>query len=148
MPAGMFCGCLKSRPFTGPGIRMKMTERLVDHGTSVVAALVLLLAVSSPIRPSGASHVAPSPDNLPRRLVILSHGHSGESAMLAPLSLREANSLPSDIEAELDADIEDELTAKSPPATVFFDVLPSPCPELHSERGSFAVACPARPLLC
>jgi hypothetical protein len=67
---------------------------------------------------------------------------------LARPSLREADSLQSDIEDELDADIEDELSVKSPPATVSFAVPPSPCPEPHSERVSFAVAIAARPLRC
>ena len=110
--------------------------------------MALLAVMSSPIRPTGASHTAPSPDDLPRNLVILNNGYSGESAMSARPSLREADSLPSDIEDELDADIEDELTVKSPPATVSFDVLPSPCPEPHSQRVSFAVALAARPLRC
>ncbi len=127
---------------------MTMTGRFVDHGIRILAAVALLAVMSSPIRPTRTSHTAPSPDYLPRNLVILNHGYSGESAMSARPSLREADSLRSDIEDELDADIEDELTVKSPPATVSCDVLPSPCPEPHSERVSFAVALAARPLRC
>ena len=127
---------------------MKMTGRFVDHAIRILAAVALLAVMSSPIRPTGASHTAPSPDDLPRNLVILDNGFSGEPAMSARPSLREADSLQSDIEDELDADIEDELTVKSPPATVSFDVLPSPCAEPHSQRVSFAVALAARPLRC
>jgi hypothetical protein len=127
---------------------MTMTGRFVDHGIRILAAVALLAVMSSPIRPTRSSHTATSPDYLPRNRVILNDGYSGESAMSARPSLREADSLQSDIEDELDADIEDELTVKSPPATVSFDVLPSPCPEPHSERVSFAVAMAARPLRC
>jgi hypothetical protein len=62
--------------------------------------------------------------------------------------LREADCRESDIEDELEADIEDELTIKSSPATVSCDVLPSPCPEHHSERVGFAFALTTRPLRC
>ena len=125
-----------------------MTGRLVDHGIRILAAVALLAVMSSPTRPTRASHTAPSPDDLPRNLVILDTGYSAESAMSARRSLREADALRSDIEDELDADIEDELTEKSQPATVSLDILPSPCPEPHSERVSIAVALAAPPLRC
>jgi hypothetical protein len=127
---------------------MTMTGRFVDHVVRILAAAALLAVISSPIRPARASHTAPSPDYVPRNLVILNNGYSGESAMWGRPSLREADSLQSDIEDELDADIEDELTVKSPPATVSIDVLPSPCPEPHSERVTSAVAMAPRPLRC
>jgi hypothetical protein len=128
---------------------MTMTGRFVDHGFRILAAAALLLAmVSLSIRPTGASRTAPPPDYLPRYFAVLSIGPSGQFVVLARPTLREADSLQSDIEDELDADIEDELTAKSPPATLSFDVLPSPCPEPHSERVSFVVAPAARPLRC
>jgi hypothetical protein len=126
-----------------------MTGHFVDHGIRILAAVALLLAVmSSPTRPTRASHTAPTPDDLPRNLVIINNGYSGQFAMLARPSLREADSHQSDIEDELEADIEDELTVTSPPAFVSFDVFPPPCPEPHSERVSFAVAMAARPLRC
>ena len=128
---------------------MTMTGRFVDHGIRFLATVALLLAVmSSPIRPTGASPTTPSPDDLPRNFVILTNGYSGQFAMSDLPSLREEDSLQSDIEDELDADIEDELTVESPPATVSFDVLSSPCAEPHSRRVSFAVALAARPLRC
>jgi hypothetical protein len=128
---------------------MTMTGRFVDHGIRILAAVALLLAmVSLSIRPTGTSHTAPSPNYLPRYFAILSTGPSGHLVVLARPTVREADSLQSDIEDELDADIEDELTVASPPAPVSFDVLPSPCPEPHSERVSFAVALAARPLRC
>ena len=73
--------------------------------------------------------------------------------MSGRLSLREAYSLQFeiehfDIEDELDADIEDELTVTSPLASVYFNGLPSPCPEPCSELVSFAVPLAARPLRC
>lgn len=139
---------MDSEPFTAPGTWMKMTGRFVDHGIRILAAVVLLAVMSSPIRPTGASRAARSPNDLPRTLVIFTDGYGVESAMPARPSLREAVSLPSDVEDELDADIEDELTVKSPTTTASFGVLPSPCPEPHSERVHIAVAIPARPLRC
>jgi hypothetical protein len=127
---------------------MTMTGRFVDHGIRILAAVALLAVMSSPIRPTRASHTALSPGNLPRNFVILNNGHSGQFAMSARPSLREADSLQSDIEDELDADIEDELTVTSPRASVSHDVLPPPCPEPCSERVRFAVALAARPLRC
>jgi hypothetical protein len=62
--------------------------------------------------------------------------------------LREAGSIPSDIEDELDADIEDELTVTFPPASESFNIVPTPCPEPYSELVRFAVARAARPLRC
>src|SRR5262245_9842148 len=97
---------------------MKMAGRFVDHGIRILAAVALLAVMSLPIRPTRVSDTAPSPDYLPRNLVILDNGYSGESAISARPSLREADSLQSDIQDELDADIEDELTVKSPPATI------------------------------
>ena len=126
-----------------------MTGFFVDHGIRSLAAVALLLAVmSSPIRPTGASHTAPSPDYLPRNFVILNNGYSGQFAMSARPSLREEDAFQSEVEDALDADVEDELTVKSPPASESFDVLPTPCPEPYSERVRFAVAFAARPLRC
>jgi hypothetical protein len=73
--------------------------------------------------------------------------------MSARPSLREADSHQFDIENfdiedELDANIEDELTVTFPPASVSFDVFPSPCPKPYSELVSFAVPLAARPLRC
>jgi hypothetical protein len=128
---------------------MTMTGRFVYHGVRILAAVALLLAViSSPIRPTGASHTAPSRNCLLRNFAILKIGHSGQFAMSARPSFREADSLRSDFEDGLDADIEDEPTVTSPPASASFDVLPSPCPEPYSELVSFAVARAARPLRC
>ena len=135
---------------------MTMTRRFVDHGMHILAAVALLLAViSSPIRATGASHPAPSPNYVPRNFAIHEIGHSGQFAMSARPSSRhrEAASLRFDIEDfdledEL-ADIEDdELTETSPPASVSFDVLPSPCPKPYSELVGFAVPLAARPLRC
>jgi hypothetical protein len=130
---------------------MTMTRRFIDHGIPILAVVALLLAViSSPVRPTRASHAAPPPNYLPRNFAILEMGHSGPSAISARPSLREGHSLRSDIEDELDAeiDLEDELTVASPPASGSFDVLPSPCPEPYSELVRFAVALAARPLRC
>ena len=60
---------------------MKMTGRFVDHAFRILAAVTLLAVMSSPIRPTGASPAAPPPDDLPRNLVILNNGYSGESAI-------------------------------------------------------------------
>ena len=126
-----------------------MTARFVDHGIRILTAVALLLAVmSSPIPSTRAFHTAPPPNHLPRNFAILKFRRSGQFAMSARPSFREADSLRSDFEDGLDADIEDELTVTSPPASVSFDVLPSPCPEPHSERVSFALAMAARPLRC
>jgi hypothetical protein len=127
---------------------MTMTGRFVDHGIRILAALALLALVSSLIRPAGASHTIPSRDCLPRNFVILKIGRGGQFAMSARPSLREDDSLRSDIADERDADVEDELTGDSPPAVASFDVLPTPSPEAYSERVSHAAALAARPLRC
>src|SRR5262245_34006619 len=98
---------------------MPMTGRFVDHGIRTLAVVALLLAVmSSPIRPTGASHTTPSPNCLLRNFSIFEIEHSGQFAMSARPSFREADSLRSDFEDGLDADIEDELTVRSPLASV------------------------------
>jgi hypothetical protein len=128
---------------------MTMTGRFVAHGIRILAAEALLVAVmSSPIRATKTSDTAPPPNYLPRTFAIPEIGHSGQFAMSTRPALREENSLPSDIEDELDADIENDPTATSPPAQVFFDVLPSLCPKPYNELNRFAVALAARPLRC
>ena len=128
---------------------MTLTRRFVDHAIPILVAVAVLLTVmSSPTAPTRASHTAPSPNSLPRNSAILRIGHNGQFAMSARPSLTEVDSLQSEIEEELDADIEDELTETFPPAAVSFDVLPSPCPRPYPELVSFAVALAARPLRC
>ena len=123
---------------------MTMMGLFVDHGIRILAAVAVMCSPLQPIR-----HPIQSPlPSTSANLVILDNGYNGESVMSALPSLREAVSLQSDIQDKLDADIEDDLTVKSPPATVSFDALPSPSPEPHSERVSFAVAIAARPLRC
>jgi hypothetical protein len=138
--------------FTGPEARMSMSGRVLHHAICVLAAVALVVAViSSPIRLTSTSHAAPPPGFLPRNFAILDDdktGHSGQSATSARPSLSEADSLQSDIEDELDADLEDELTVTPPPASLSFDVLPSPCPEPYSELVSLAGSLAARPLRC
>jgi hypothetical protein len=135
--------------------RSTMTGRFFNRGIRVLAAAGLLLAVtSSPIQPTKSFHSASSATCLPRHFGILKLRHIGEFATWTrPFpkeadSLREGASLQSDIEDELDADIEDELTGISLPSSGSFDVLPSPAPVVHSARVSFAVAHTARPLRC
>jgi hypothetical protein len=135
---------------------MPMTGRFVDHRIRILAAVALLLAVmSSPILPTTESDTAPPPNFFTRKFAILEIGqsgekigHSGQFAMLARASFRAAGSLQSEMEDELDADIEDELTATSPPASVSFYVLPSPYPKPYSELVSFVVPLVVRPLRC
>lgn len=115
----------------------------------MLAALALLLAVmSSPIRPTGASHTASSHHCILCNLAILDVQHSAQFAMSARLSLSMAAPLPSDFEDDLDADIEDDLNETAATASGSFDVLPTRCPERYSERASFPVALAARPLRC
>src|SRR5262249_55238139 len=116
---------------------MTMTGRYVDKGICILAAVALLAVMAFPIPFSRGSHTAPPPNYLPRNFGIIKFGHSGR-----------VDSLQSFIEDELDADIEDELTVTSPLASVYFNGLPSPCPEPYSELVSFAVAIAARPLRC
>jgi hypothetical protein len=132
-----------------------MTGRFVNRGIRILAAVGLLLVVtSSPIQPTKSLHSASPANCLPRHFGILKLRHIGEiTTWTRPspkevASLRERHSLQSDIEDELDADIEDELTETSLPSSVSFDVLPSPAPVAHSELVSFAVAHAARPLRC
>jgi len=125
-----------------------MTGRFVNHGIRILAALALLVVMSSPTRPTRAPHTAPPPNSLPRNLVTLKFEYRGQLAISACPSLREADSLHSDSEDELDADVEDELILASPPASLSFDVLPSSCPEPYFKLVSFTVALMARPLRC
>jgi hypothetical protein len=126
-----------------------MTRRFVVKGICILAAVALLLAVMfSPIRPTRASQATPPPNYPPRNFGILKFGQSAQFVMSARPSLREVDSLQSDLEDELDADIEDDPTVTSPPTSVSFDVLPSPRPEPYSELASFAVALSTRPLRC
>lgn len=126
---------------------MTMCRRFVTHGICILAAVALLLAVmSSPIRPVGRS--TPPPNYLTRNFAILKFGHIGQFAMPARPTSRVADALQSEIEDERDADIEEEPTVTSPPASVCFEVIPSPCPPPYSERVSFAVALASRPLRC
>jgi len=137
-----------SEAFTGAGAWMTMTGRFVDHGIRILAAVALLLAVmSSPIRPTGASNTAIYSNHLLYNLVIAKIGHSGQFAMSGRPCLREAD-FQSDLKDGLDADIEDDLTETSPPASASFDILPAPCPEPYTELVGFAVALASRPLRC
>jgi hypothetical protein len=65
-----------------------MMGRFVDHGIRILAASALLAVMSSPIRPTRASHTAPSPYYLLRNLVILNNGYSGQFATPARPSSR------------------------------------------------------------
>jgi hypothetical protein len=127
-----------------------MTRRFVNHGICILAAVVLLLAVmSSPVRPPASpSASTPPPNYLTRNFAILEFGHVGQFALAARPSLRELDSLPPEIEGELDAELEDEPTITSPPPWVCIEVIPSPCPAPYPERVSFSVACAVRPLRC
>jgi hypothetical protein len=128
---------------------MTMMGRFVDHHIRILAGMALLLAVMcSPVRPTRATQTVPSPGYLPRNSVARNNGYRGQFAMSARLSFGEVDSLPSDIKGELDADIEDELTVTSSPASVSFDRLPIPSPEPYSRGVRFAVALSARPLRC
>jgi hypothetical protein len=128
---------------------MTMTGCFVDRGIRILAAVALLLAVlSSPIRPTGAPHTVPSRNHLLRNHAIIEIERCGKCAMPARPFMREVDSLQSDLQDELDADIEDELTVTSPPATTSFDVFPSPCPEPYSEQAGPAVPVATRPLRC
>ena len=128
---------------------MTMTGRFVDYGNRILAAIALLLSViSSPVRPTGAPHTAPSPNFLLGSSANLKIEHSIQFAMSARPCFREAESLQSEFEDGLDADTEDELTVTSPQASVSFEVLPSPSPETYFERGSLALTPVAQPLRC
>lgn len=149
MPARTSSGRIDSEPLTGPGARTTMTGRFVDHGIRILAAAGLLLAVmSSPIRPSRVSQTAPSPNYLPRNFAILKMGQSGHFELSARPTLSKEGPLPSDIEDERDADIEDELIVTSSPTSGSFHIFPSPTPEPYSRLVGFAVALAARPLRC
>jgi hypothetical protein len=127
---------------------MTMSGRFIDYGIRILAAVALLAVMSSPTRPTSATQTTPTLNPLPRNFAILEIGRSGQFAMSARPSLREAAALQADLEDAQDADIEEELTVTSRPAPVCFDRLPSPCPKPHSILVSFAVALAARPLRC
>lgn len=128
---------------------MAMTGRTVDHGLRILTAAALLLAVmSSPIRPTRASHAPPPPNYLHRNFAIPNDGHSGLFAMSARPSLREGGALASEIEDERDAEIEDELTVRSAPAPGSFDRLRPLCPKAPCALMDVALPLAARPLRC
>jgi len=127
---------------------MTMSGRLIDHGVRSLAAVVLLAIVSAPILPTKALHAACHADHLSRKQAAYDARHSVQLAMSARPCLREADFLPSEIEDELEADIEDESTVTAPLASASFDVLPSPCPQPYSSLLSIAVAIATRPLRC
>jgi len=128
---------------------MTMTGHFFDHRIRILAAVALLMAVlSSPIRPTGAPHAAPSPDFLLRNIANLKIEHSSQFVMSGRPCFREAESVQSDFEDGLDADTEDELTLTSPQASVRFEILPSPSPETYFERDYLALTPAAQPLRC
>src|SRR5690349_19431565 len=113
---------------------MTITGRFVNHGMRILVALTLPLTVmSSPIRPSRVCQTAPPPSYLPHNFAIFETWNSGQLAMPALGSLREGDSFDSDTEEEFEADLEDELSVTSSPAPVPFEVIPTPCPEPHSQ---------------
>jgi hypothetical protein len=128
---------------------MAMTGRFVDRGIRMLAAISLLLAaVSSPVRPTGASQIASPVSFLLRNFATLEVGQTGGFAISARPTVRQPVSLRSDIEDGLDADIEDELTVTSPLSSVSFDALPYHSPEPYVEFVGFPVVLAARPLRC
>jgi hypothetical protein len=128
---------------------MTMTGRFIDHGIRILTAASLLLAVMfSPIRVTIASQSAHSPHALSHNFATLTIGHSGQFAMSARPSLREAASPQLTIENVLDADIEGEQAVISPLASVSFDILPSTCPKPYCKPAHVAVALTSRPLRC
>src|SRR4051794_26469575 len=100
---------------------MTMSGRLVDHGFCSLAAVVLLAVVSFPILPTRTSHTVSPANFLSRNHATRKAGHSSQFAMSARPCLREADFLPSEIEDELEADIEDESTVTTPLASASFD---------------------------
>jgi hypothetical protein len=135
-------------PFTGPGAYMTMSGHLVDHALRSLAAVMLLAVVFSPILPTRATHAASTAGLPPSNHATHKAGHSSQFAISARPCLREADALPSEIEDELEADIEDESTVTTPRASASFDVLPSPCPQPYSTLVCIAVAIADRPLRC
>jgi hypothetical protein len=142
------CRIRDSESFTGPGAYMTMSGHLVDHGLRSLVAIVLLAVVSSPILPTMASLAAYPANFFSRNHATCKAGHSSQFAMSARPRLREADCLPSEIQDDLEADIEDESTVTTPLASVSFDVLPSPCPQPYSTLICIVVASAARPLRC
>lgn len=134
---------------TGPGIRMMMTGRFVNHGIRITVAISLLLAVtSSPIRPSKPFDAPTDPHWLPRNFAITTTGADHGDVASSRSSATKAGSLLADVEEALDAEREDELRATSQPSCAMFDVLPSPCFETHRELIGRAVERATRPLRC
>ncbi len=135
---------------------MTMIGRFVDHGICVMVTATLLFAVIiSPTRLGhGSRHSTHSPKSLSRTFAKHKsvyfkprRGFGGDIGM-SVLSFRVANTLQPDIDDELEADIEDELTVISPLASQSFDILTSPCPRPRFELVSSAIASVARPLRC
>src|SRR5262245_60452360 len=114
---------------------MTMTSRFVAHGNSILAAVAVLLAMMcSPIRPDRVSHKVPLPNLLPRNFGKHRTVPVGQLKVPSHLLLSELASLSSETEDDLDADLEDELTAIIALAAVSSEILPSPCAEPSSKR--------------
>jgi len=113
------------------------------------AALSLLLAaISSPVRPTGASHTASPISFLSCNFAAPSIWQSGQFEISACPSFRQPVSLHSDIEDGLDADIEDELSITSPLASVSSEALPYHSPEPYFKLVGLRVVLADRPLRC
>jgi hypothetical protein len=124
-----------------------MSGRFVNYGVRFLTTVALLLAVvSSPSLLLGMTPTASPSKFLWRNFAIFGVWYIAQSPMSARSSLGEEDPLQSDTEDELDAVSEEEVTETTPPASVSFDLLPSPEP--HSERVNFAGALASRPLRC
>lgn len=125
-----------------------MTGRSVDHGIRLLAAIALLAMVSSALRPTAEQNSSPRSNCPARHFAHLKSRQGGRVTIPVHSYLREAYPRLSDFEDELEADIEDEVTLASLPASEFFVELLTPSPEPYLELNSFAVTLAVRPLRC
>jgi len=126
-----------------------VSARLVEHGTRILAALVLLAVVSLPIRLAiGSSRGGSSPRPLPPGRTCLKVGRGASGSPSARPSLIEVRPQRVALEGEMDADVEDQTGPIASPDSTRLDIPSSPRASARTAAVGVAAARAARPLRC
>jgi hypothetical protein len=126
-----------------------MIGRFVFHGIRTTAAIMLVLVViSSPIRPSKPFGAPAGPKRLRFNFATNNSAADHWDVATSRSSVTQADSVLADVRDELVAEFEEELDATFQPSCAMFGVLPSPCSEIHRELIGSAVESAIRPLRC
>jgi len=128
---------------------MTITRRFVYHGIRTTVAFTLLLVViSSPIRPTKPFGAPAGPKFLPLNFATNNSAADHRVVASSRSSVNKVDSFLSDVKDDLVAELEEELHATFQPSCSMFGVLPSPCSETHRELIGFAALRATRPLRC